>query len=130
MIKYGGNAMIDSELKKAVTLDVILLRYVGVKPVLVHGGGPEINDMARQLGKTSQFIDGLRVTDAEMMEIAQMVLVGKINQEIVSLINLYGGKAVGLSGKDSNLIIARKYIRDASKAISDMWEKSKRSIRR
>ena len=115
VIKYGGNAMIDSELKKAVTLDVILLRYVGVNPVLVHGGGPEINDMARQLGKTSQFIDGLRVTDAEMMEIAQMVLVGKINQEIVSLINLYGGKAVGLSGKDSNLIIARKYIRDASK---------------
>ena len=79
VIKYGGNAMIDSELKKAVTLDVILLRYVGVKPVLVHGGGPEINDMARQLGKTSRFIDGLRVTDAEMMEIAQMVLVGKIN---------------------------------------------------
>lgn len=110
VIKYGGNAMVNAELKKAVTLDLILLKYVGVNPVLVHGGGPEINEMARQLGHESRFENGLRVTDAETMDIVQMVLVGKINQEIVSMITRYGGKAVGLSGKDGNLIIARKHL--------------------
>lgn len=108
VIKYGGNAMISPELKKAVMLDVILLKYVGLNPVLVHGGGPEINEMMRRLDKQPEFAGGLRVTDAETMEIVQMVLVGKVNQEIVSLINQYGGKAVGLSGKDGNLIVARR----------------------
>ena len=108
VIKYGGNAMISPELKKAVMLDVILLKYVGLNPVLVHGGGPEINEMMRRVGKEPEFAGGLRVTDAETMEIVQMVLVGKVNQEIVSLINQYGGKAVGLSGKDGNLIVARR----------------------
>jgi len=108
VIKYGGNAMISPELKKAVMLDVILLKYVGLNPVLVHGGGPEINEMMRRVGKEPEFVGGLRVTDAETMEIVQMVLVGKVNQEIVSLINQYGGKAVGLSGKDGNLIVARR----------------------
>ena len=108
VIKYGGSAMHDPELKKAVMLDVILLKYVGLNPVLVHGGGPEINQMMKRLGKEPAFVGGLRVTDEETMEIVQMVLVGKVNQEIVSLINRFGGKAIGLSGKDGNLLIARK----------------------
>lgn len=108
VIKYGGSAMKDPELKKAVMLDVILLKYVGLNPVLVHGGGPEINRYMSKFGKTPEFVDGHRVTDEETMEIAQMVLVGKVNQEIVSLINKYGGKSVGLSGKDGNLIVAKK----------------------
>lgn len=108
VIKYGGSAMKDEELKKAVMLDVILLKYVGLNPVLVHGGGPAISEMMGKMGKVPTFVDGHRVTDAETMEIVQMVLVGKINKEIVSLINKYGGRAVGLSGKDANLIIARK----------------------
>lgn len=108
VIKYGGSAMKDPELKKAVMLDVILLKYVGLNPVVVHGGGPEISRMMNRLGKESSFVDGLRVTDEETMEIVQMVLVGKVNQEIVSLINKFGGKAIGLSGKDGNLIIAKR----------------------
>jgi len=108
VIKYGGNAMIDQELKKAVMLDVILLKYVGLNPVIVHGGGPEIDQMMKRLGLTPKFVAGRRVTDAETMEIVQMVLVGKVNQEIVSLINKFGGKAIGLSGKDGNLLIAKK----------------------
>ncbi|HET7560180.1 MAG TPA: acetylglutamate kinase [Limnochordia bacterium] len=108
VIKYGGNAMVDEELKQSVMLDVILLKYVGVNPVLVHGGGPEIDRLMARLGKEPTFVDGLRVTDAETMEIVQMVLCGKINQEIVSLINRFGGKAVGLSGKDGNLIAAKR----------------------
>jgi len=108
VIKYGGNAMVDEELKKAVILDVILLKYVGLNPVLVHGGGPEIDKMMNRLGKKPTFVSGLRVTDEETMEIAQMVLVGLINQEIVSLINKFGGKSIGLSGKDGNLIIAKR----------------------
>lgn len=114
VIKYGGHAMTDPELKKAVMLDVILLKYVGLNPILVHGGGPEINRMAKRLGKESAFVAGHRVTDEEMMEIVQMVLVGKINQEIVSLINKYGGKSVGLSGKDGNLIVAKRRVTYAS----------------
>ncbi len=108
VIKYGGSAMVSPELKKAVMLDVILLKYVGLNPILVHGGGPEIDQMLRRLGKEPAFAGGMRVTDADTMDIVQMVLVGKVNQEIVSLINRYGGKAVGLSGKDANLIITRK----------------------
>ncbi len=108
VIKYGGAAMTDDELKKAVILDVILLKYVGVNPVLVHGGGPEISQWMRRVGKEPKFVNGLRVTDAETMEIVQMVLAGKINKDIVGLINRYGGKAIGLCGHDGNLITARR----------------------
>lgn len=108
VIKYGGNAMVNEDLQKAVVLDVILLKYVGINPVLVHGGGPEITKMLNRVGKETSFIEGLRVTDEETMEIVEMVLVGKINKQIVNLINRHGGKAVGLSGKDGDLIIARK----------------------
>ncbi|WP_206812370.1 acetylglutamate kinase [Paradesulfitobacterium ferrireducens] len=108
VIKYGGHAMVDPALKESVMLDVLLLRSVGIRPVLVHGGGPEINAMLKKVGKESQFIRGLRVTDAETMEIAAMVLVGKLTTEIVSLLNRFGGKAVGLSGKDAQLLQAVK----------------------
>jgi acetylglutamate kinase len=104
VIKYGGHAMVDQVLKESVMLDVLLLHSVGIRPVVVHGGGPEINAMLSKVGKESQFIRGLRVTDAETMEIATMVLVGKLNTEIVSLLNCFGGKAVGLSGKDAQLL--------------------------
>ncbi|MFS8543602.1 MAG: acetylglutamate kinase [Limnochordales bacterium] len=104
VIKYGGSAMTDDELKKAVILDVILLKYVGVNPVLVHGGGPEISQWMRKVGKEPRFVNGLRVTDAETMEIVQMVLAGKVNKDIVGLINQVGGKAVGLTGRDGGLI--------------------------
>lgn len=108
VIKYGGNAMINEELKEGVMQDIVLLKFLGVNPVVIHGGGPEITQMLKKVGKQSQFVQGLRVTDAETMEIVQMVLVGKLNKEIVSRINLLGGKAVGLSGQDANLISAQK----------------------
>ncbi|WP_425805317.1 acetylglutamate kinase [Desulfitobacterium sp. Sab5] len=108
VIKYGGHAMLDQNLKESVMLDVLLLHSVGIRPVIVHGGGPEINTMLKRVGKESQFIRGLRVTDEETMEIAAMVLVGKLNTEIVSLLNRFGGKAVGLSGKDAQLLQAVK----------------------
>jgi acetylglutamate kinase len=108
VIKYGGNAMINEDLKEGVMQDIVLLKFLGVNPVVIHGGGPEINQMLKRVGKQSQFVQGLRVTDAETMEIVQMVLVGKLNKEIVSRINLLGGKAVGLSGQDANLIMAQK----------------------
>ncbi|MCC5911248.1 MAG: acetylglutamate kinase [Clostridiaceae bacterium] len=107
VIKYGGNAMINEELKQTVIQDIILMRFVGMKPVIVHGGGPEITDMMRKLGKEPQFIDGLRVTDQETLEITEMVLLGKINRQIISLINNNGVKAVGISGKDGNMIKAK-----------------------
>jgi acetylglutamate kinase len=108
VIKYGGSAMLNQELKEALMKDIILMKLIGINPVLVHGGGPEINAFLDRLGKTFTFVNGLRVTDAETMEIVEMVLVGKINQEIVSRINGMGGKAVGLSGKDGSLIVARR----------------------
>lgn len=108
VIKYGGHAMVNAELKKAVMQDIILMKLVGMHPVLVHGGGPEITGMLERLSIKSDFVGGLRVTDAQTMEIVEMVLVGKINKEIVALINRLGGKAVGLSGKDANLIMAQK----------------------
>ena len=108
VIKYGGNAMINDELKQAVMQDVILMKFVGINPVIVHGGGPEITGMLKRVGKQSEFVGGLRITDDETMEIVEMVLVGKINKEIVALINRFGGKAVGLCGKDANLIRAAK----------------------
>lgn len=108
VIKYGGHAMIDPVLKQSVIMDVLLLHSVGIRPVVVHGGGPEINAMLKKVGIESQFIRGLRVTDAQTMEIAQMVLLGKLNTEMVSLLNRFGGKGVGLSGKDAQLLIAIK----------------------
>jgi len=108
VIKYGGHAMVNDELKKAVLTDAVLMKYVGMHPVIVHGGGPEITSMLARLGIESSFLGGLRVTDAETMEIAQMVLVGKINKDIVGMINDIGGNSVGLSGKDGNLLVADK----------------------
>lgn len=100
--------MVDPELKEAVMTDIVLLRFVGINPVVVHGGGAEISELMRRLGKQAEFINGMRVTDAETMEIAEMVLVGKIGKEIVQLINQHGGRAVGLSGKDGGFMLARK----------------------
>ena len=108
VVKYGGNAMVDEELKASFAQDVVLLKYVGINPVVVHGGGPQINEMLQKMGTPAQFVRGMRVTDQETMDIVEMVLVGKINKEIVNLINQHGGMAVGLSGKDGNLIQARK----------------------
>jgi acetylglutamate kinase len=108
VIKYGGHAMIDPVLKESVIMDVLLLHTVGIRPVVVHGGGPEINAMLEKVGIESQFVKGLRVTDAQTMEIAQMVLLGKLNTEMVSLLNRFGGKGVGLSGKDAQLLRAAK----------------------
>lgn len=108
VVKYGGAAMTDEALKQSVALDVILMRYVGMQPVVVHGGGPEITKAMEQAGLTPTFVGGLRVTDQATMKIVEMVLVGQINQELVTLINQHGGSAVGLSGKDGGLIRARK----------------------
>ena len=106
VVKYGGNAMINEELKQQVMEDIVLLWLIGVKVVLVHGGGPEITDMMNKLGKKSEFVDGLRVTDEETIEIVQMVLTGKVNKSLVNLLELKGGKAIGLSGTDARLIEA------------------------
>ncbi|MDQ7031133.1 MAG: acetylglutamate kinase [Desulfonauticus sp.] len=108
VIKYGGHAMIDENLKKSFALNVVLLKYIGVNPVIVHGGGPQIGNMLSQLQIRSEFKQGFRVTDEATMDVVEMVLVGKVNKEIVNLINLNGGKAVGLSGKDGFLLKARK----------------------
>ncbi|MFC2768056.1 MAG: acetylglutamate kinase [Mitsuokella sp.] len=108
VIKYGGNAMVSDVLKDEVMQDIALMKYVGIRPVIVHGGGPEITGFLKKVGKQSSFVAGLRVTDAETVEIAEMVLDGKINSEIVTLLNQRGARAVGLSGKDAGLIRARK----------------------
>jgi len=108
VIKYGGAAMERADLKEPFALDVILLRLVGLKPVIVHGGGPQIGALMKRLGKEPRFVGGMRVTDAETVEIVEMVLVGKINKQIVGLINHHGGQAVGLSGKDAGLLRARR----------------------
>ncbi len=107
VIKYGGNAMIDEDLKSSFAQDIVLLKQVGVNPVIVHGGGPQIGQLLERIGKKTEFIDGMRVTDSETMDIVQMVLGGLVNKEIVSLINKHGGRAVGLTGKDGGLINAR-----------------------
>ena len=107
VVKYGGNAMISEDLKLQVMEDLVLLWLIGVKPVLVHGGGPEISDMLKKVGKKSEFVDGLRVTDKETAEIVQMVLAGKINKKLVNLLGEFGGNAVGISGIDGHLIEAR-----------------------
>jgi len=108
VIKYGGHAMKDEALKKSFALNVVLLKYIGVNPVIVHGGGPQIGKMLSQLGIESHFLQGLRVTDDATMDVVEMVLVGRVNKEIVNLINLHGGNCVGLSGKDGWLIKVRK----------------------
>lgn len=107
VVKYGGHAMIDCELKQAVMTDLVLMKYVGMHPVVVHGGGPDISNMLKRLGKETSFVNGLRVTDAETMEVVEMVL-GRLNKEITALINRLGGRAVGLCGKDANLVMAEK----------------------
>lgn len=122
VIKYGGHAMVDTVLKESVMLDILLLKSVGLRPVVIHGGGPEINAMLKKVGKESRFIRGLRVTDEETMEIAAMVLVGKLNTEIVSLLNRFGGKAVGLSGKDARLLQAVKKPLQVENGLGEMEE--------
>jgi acetylglutamate kinase len=108
VIKYGGHAMENEELKASFAQDVVLLKYVGINPVVVHGGGPQIDATLEKMGITSRYVRGMRVTDPETLDIVEMVLVGKVNKEIVTLINQHGGMAVGLSGKDGGLILARK----------------------
>mgnify|MGYP003591176260 FL=1 len=108
VIKYGGNAMTDDALKEGFAKDVVLLKLVGLNPVVVHGGGPQINQLLARIGKQGEFVQGMRVTDSETMDVVEMVLGGLVNKEIVSLINQHGGKAVGLTGKDGSFIRARK----------------------
>ncbi len=108
VIKYGGNAMVDEKLKAGFARDVVLMKTVGINPVVVHGGGPQIGDLLRRLGKETEFIQGMRVTDAETMDVVEMVLGGLVNKDIVNLINQHGGHAVGLTGKDGDLIRASK----------------------
>jgi acetylglutamate kinase len=116
VIKYGGHAMVDNDLKRLFAQDMVMMKYIGINPVVVHGGGPQIGGYLKKLGKDSQFIQGMRVTDEETMDIVEMVLAGKVNKEIVGLINQLGGNAVGLSGKDGSLIRAEKYFLSAEKA--------------
>jgi len=108
VIKYGGHAMVADDLKESFAQDIVLMKYIGMHPVVVHGGGPQIGQMLERMGKKSDFLAGMRVTDQDTMDIVEMVLVGKINKEIVSLLHRHGGQAVGLSGKDGHLIEARK----------------------
>ena len=108
VIKYGGNAMVSEKLKNSVVRDIVLLNLIGIKVVLVHGGGPEITEMLQKIGKETEFVDGLRVTDRETVEVAQMVLAGKINKSLVNLIECCGGNSIGLSGLDGHMIIAEK----------------------
>jgi len=108
VIKYGGNAMVEEHLKEGFAQDIILMKYIGLNPVVVHGGGPQIGRVLKAMGKESFFVQGMRVTDTETMDVVEMVLGGKVNKEIVGNINRHGGRAVGLSGKDGGLILARK----------------------
>lgn len=119
VIKYGGNAMVDAELKQSFARDVVLMKTVGINPVVVHGGGPQIGNLLERLGKESRFVSGMRVTDAETMDVVEMVLGGLVNKEIVNLINRHGGSAVGLTGKDGDLIRARKLKVSASGEADD-----------
>ena len=108
VVKYGGNAMVDERLKSGFARDIVLMRLVGINPVVVHGGGPQIGRLLEKIGKESRFVDGMRVTDSETMDVVEMVLGGLVNKDIVSLISRHGGRAVGLTGKDGDLIHARK----------------------
>ena len=120
VIKYGGNAMTDPVLKAAFARDVVLLKLVGLNPVVVHGGGPQIEDLLKRVGKKGEFIQGMRVTDAETMEVVEMVLGGQVNKEIVNLINQAGGKAVGLTGKDGRFIRAKKLMMESKDKPGDV----------
>jgi acetylglutamate kinase len=120
VIKYGGNAMIEENLKQGFARDVVLLKLVGMHPVIVHGGGPQINDMLKRVGKQGEFIQGMRVTDAETMDVVEMVLGGLVNKEIVNLINQHGGLAVGLTGKDGAFIRAKKMLIQDRERV-DQW---------
>jgi len=108
VIKYGGHAMVDSKLKEGFALDIVLMKYVGLNPVVIHGGGPQIGKILGEMSIESNFVSGHRVTDEKTMDVVEMVLAGKVNKEIVATINQHGGQAVGLSGKDGNLITARR----------------------
>ncbi|MBL4852485.1 MAG: acetylglutamate kinase, partial [Gammaproteobacteria bacterium] len=110
VVKYGGNAMVDEGLKNSFARDIVLMKLVGMNPIVVHGGGPQIGQLLDKLGKESQFIDGMRVTDSETMDVVEMVLGGLVNKDIVNLINSHGGSAVGLTGKDGGLLRAEKLI--------------------
>lgn len=112
VVKYGGNAMLNDDIKNKVLQDIVFLRCAGMRPIVVHGGGPEITAMLQKAGKQTQFISGLRVTDAESVGLAEMALVGKINTDLVARLNILGGNAVGLNGKDANLIQAKKHLAD------------------
>ncbi|MBN2398123.1 MAG: acetylglutamate kinase [Deltaproteobacteria bacterium] len=116
VIKYGGHAMEDESLKEMFARDVVMMKYIGINPVIIHGGGPQISMLLKKLGKDSKFIKGMRVTDEETMDIVEMVLAGKLNKQIVGLINSHGGRAVGLSGKDGNIVEAEKYFLSDDKA--------------
>ncbi|MBW2630431.1 MAG: acetylglutamate kinase [Deltaproteobacteria bacterium] len=116
VIKYGGHAMGDNNLKEMFAMNVVMMKYIGINPVIVHGGGPQIGVFLEKMGKDSKFVRGMRVTDEETMDIVEMVLTGKVNKEIVGLINSHGGRAVGLSGKDGSIIEAEKYILSTEKA--------------
>ncbi len=118
VVKYGGNAMTDPRLKESFARDVVLLKLVGLNPVIVHGGGPQIDDVLKKVGKKGEFIQGMRVTDAETMDVVEMVLGGQVNKEVVTLINQHGGRAVGLTGKDGGFIRAKK-LRVKSESGSD-----------
>jgi len=122
VVKYGGNAMTDEHLKQCFARDVVLLKLVGMNPVVVHGGGPQIDDLLKRVGKQGQFIQGMRVTDAETMSVVEMVLGGQVNKEIVNLINQHGGKAVGLTGKDGHFIRARKLMMEDREKPGDMLD--------
>jgi acetylglutamate kinase len=108
VIKYGGNAMTDAQLKDSFARDIVMLKLVGINPVVVHGGGPQIEQLLQRVGKKGEFVAGMRVTDEETMDIVEMVLAGQVNKEIVELINRAGGKAVGLTGQDGGLVRAKK----------------------
>lgn len=120
VVKYGGNAMTDEHLKQCFARDVVLLKLVGMNPVVVHGGGPQIETLLARVGKKGEFVQGMRVTDAETMDLVEMVLGGQVNKEIVNLINQHGGKAVGLTGKDGNFIRAKKLMMENKDAPGDL----------
>jgi acetylglutamate kinase len=114
VIKYGGHAMADEALKKSFALDIILLKYIGINPVIVHGGGPQINETLKRYGIVSEFVRGMRVTDAATMSVVEMVLTGQVNREVVGYLNQHGGKAVGLSGKDGGLLLCKKHLQEVT----------------
>lgn len=122
VVKYGGNAMTDPALQHSFARDIVLLKQVGINPVVVHGGGPQIGNLLKQIGKESHFIDGMRVTDAETMDVVQMVLGGLVNKQIVNMINQAGGRAIGLTGKDGNMIIAKKLVLERKAAANQPSE--------